>query len=545
MLELEPKWVDKEFQWTSCVDDALATVSNYYGIEYRFAYAKAWDFKYTPFSIEEDMPFSKRLDTSNALWRYHFLESCHKTKMNYHYTENVDELLAIVSKELLNNRPCSIKLDSYNIPWDRGYKNLHTNHVCMPVGIGKDKIFVIDPYNHMKDLEFPISNLQEASGFCITYEVEPEKNEAFDCIPVLIQVMEELLGVGGGKNNFDSMRQFAEDFRQNFSADIELNEYDRRFFWSELYFRLVEYAFGRSFMRQSLLYAAQKYQSKEIERTAQNFRRMISKFNYAIAMMQRTFKGNNEISTGKFIDEKQLIDEVGDIFYTEAEFEERTADSLLKILKANTKKQEKRSDTLFYSHPLKIDSLPGHVEHIDLYSCYNNQAIGRSDESEKADFTGMGEYFLEDDFPQNRMLIYEGVVFQIGRNVENNFDNISCKGQEIFFKGINVLQIDLLLTAEWGSYYEEMRMVCTDGKERKIHLSVTDFAYEPRYGETVVYCGRTLMKKGQEIREWQKKAKIFAVSVEGLEGKVDRIVLPVCERIHIFAIRVVQKEEQL
>ncbi|GAA6410235.1 hypothetical protein K040078D81_43520 [Blautia hominis] len=541
MLKLAPRWAEKEFQWTSCVDDALATVSNYYGIEYRFSYAKAWDFKYTSYDTDKNMLFEKRLDTKNALDRYHFLTECHRTKMIYHYTDDVKELLGIVENELSHNRPCAIRMDSYNIPWDYGYQNLHTNHVCMPVAIGKKDIQVIDPYNHMTDLFFPISGLQEASGFCITYEVNPQYNEMFDCRSILIQVMEEILGITGKGNDFDNMRQFSRDLKEHFSVEKELAGNSGRFYWSGFHFRLVEFAFGRSFARQALLYAAERLHSDEIRKIAEAMRRMISKFNYAITIMQRTFKGEMPIEYGLSDHDKRVLEEVSNIFALEADFEENAANQLLQYLCGHTEvnKQEAVSNTMLQPGPLNLNQT-GNACYADLSPYYNNQALGVNDLLENADFTGVGEYFLRDDIPSDRLIKYNGIEFPIGTGHGNLYDNISCRGQKILICRNNVIQLNFMLTAEWGSYCEEIQIYYDIGRKGVIPFGVTDFALDPKYGETVVYQGRTLAKSENQVKPWQDKAKIFAFSVSGINGNIDYLILPVCERIHIFALRIVQ-----
>lgn len=539
MLKLEPRWVEKEFQWTSCVDDALATVSNFYGIEYRFSYAKAWDFKYTSYDIDKNMLFEKRLDTKNALERYHFLSECHRTKMNYHYKENVEELLDIVRNELAHNRPCSLRMDSYNIPWDGAYQKLHTNHVCMPVEIGKKDILVIDPYNHMTDLSFPISGLKEASGFCITYDVNQEYNEMFDCKDILIKVMEELLGITGGNNDFDNMRLFSRELKEHFYIERELEKTGGRFFWSEFYFRLVEFAFGRSFARQAILYSAKRLQSDEVKEIGDSIRRMVSKFNYAIAMLQRVLTGKTADEGALINCQKRVLEEVGNLFSLEADFEENVANQLLKFLRGNVNTDKEKMTAKLYSSPLNVKQI-GDACNVDLSPYYNNQAMGENTEAENADFTGVGEYFLKDDFPINRLIEYGGVKFQIKPEGGNSYDNISCMGQKIKIDKQNVIQMDFMLAAEWGSYCEEIQVCYNDGREKVISFGVTDFALKPKYGETVVYQGRTSKREANQVKPWQKSAKLFAISVKEIHGNIDCIVLPMCERIHIFALRILQ-----
>lgn len=78
--------------------------------------------------------------------------------------------------------------------------------------------------------------------------------------------MEEILGITGKGNDFDNMRQFSRDLKEHFSVEKELAGNSGRFYWGGFHFRLVEFAFGRSFARQALLYAAERLHSDEIRK---------------------------------------------------------------------------------------------------------------------------------------------------------------------------------------------------------------------------------------------------------------------------------------
>lgn len=542
MLNLEPRWVERQFKWTSCVDDALATVAHYYGIEYRFAYPKAWDFKYTPPSMEKGIPIWQRLDTHNVLKRYHFLESCHRIRMNFHQTESVEELLDIIRNELQHNRPCSMKLDTFYIPWDDIYRFAHTNHVCMPMEIGKDEIIVADPFNHMTGLSFPISQLDKASGFCITYDVDRLNNEAFDCKGILIQTLEELLGTDGGQNDFDNLRLFSRELSNGFCAEKALSENKGQFYLSKLHYRLVEIAFGRTFARQSILYTADRYQSEEIRRLADDFIRMVSKYNYIVAILRGAFRGDG---TDDADASKKVIKEVSDILEMEADLEEHTAYQLLKVLKEipDDKISEVKKGVFF--GPLVCEPVPADCEkYVDLTSFYDNQALGRFDNAEKADLTGYGEFFLEDDFPPNKVVSFNGIKFKIDKARKSHYDNIICRGQTIPLHVDHIQRMDFLFAAEPGNYMEQIQLIDSTGQSVAAYIKVQNAGLHSSFGETVTYYGRTVVRKGGNIEIGERPAKVFAVSLQGAKGEIKELILPQCQKLHVFSIRLVLQEEE-
>lgn len=316
-----------------------------------FAYAYAWGFHYVPWKEKPDLPFGKRIDTTNAVERYDFLEVCHGIRMVYHRNRTIEELLSIVKTELEAKRPCALHIDSYELTWDAGYQRWHTNHVIMPQEITEDSIKLMNPYNYRINLEFPIQQLcANTTKFCITFEVKPEP-------------------------------------------------------------------------------------------------------------------------------------------------------------------------------------------------FYNNVGFATLDHSGIADFTGVGEFFLYNERVEKYQWKDQGVEYLMKPYEFNKEDNIACKGQIIEVPQVMAKKIGFLATAEWGSYYEEVTVVYQDQSTERYYIGLTDFANFPRYGETIVYQGPTGMKEKDGVSPWQTEARIFSVIKAIKPGKIIRIQLPNCERVHIFGITLVDGEE--
>ncbi len=548
MLNLEPVRIGREFQWTCCLDDTIATVAKYYRIEYRFAYPETWNFLYTPWSENEYLKFSDRIGTENVKERYGFVEKYHRIKMNRCETEDVCEILRAVREELSAKRPVSIRMDSYCLPWDALYQRGHTNHVCMPVEVNESLgyIKVIDPFNMLVDLQFPISLLQEASGFYITYAVDREQNSSFDRRGVFGEIIGNLLRGKDNKNAFHRMRTFAEDFLRYFDPAVELAESCGQFAWRPLHYSMIDMAFGRSLFHITMKYMAEADESAEMDELTVCFRRMISKWNIVIAMLQRTFRMQDKALPPSerrafSTDSGRVIRSVYKLLAEEADYEEKTAERLLDILKSPGK-----------THPVygrKNTQGGGKTEGsgcvcLDLKQHFNNKAFDSMEPCHGADFTGHGEFILADGFPEQTLWKTGDMAFQLAEVRKPEEDNISCTGQVVAFEPVRCGKISFLTAAEWGNYFEPVRLMNTGGEELEINLGVSDFAFATRYGEKTVWVGKSAGMSDGKVQIMQQEAKLFLVTCDlGGICEISGIRLPDCSNIHIFAITLHGGEE--
>jgi hypothetical protein len=539
MLNITPVRIDRDFQWTCCLDDNIATVTNYYGIEYRFAYPETWNFKYTPWAENESPKFRDHLDTLYVLERYGFLERYHRIKMLRCETGNTNELIQAIKRELSCNRPMSIRMDSYYLPWDAGYHRFHTNHVCIPVDINMKEgtLSLIDPFNMMTGLQFPISGLSEASGFYVTYDLDRANNENFDRVGIFQEVLTGLLHGSGDRNAFTDMRLFAEEFRQHFSPEIEFADSGGAFGWKPLHSHFINLAFGRSFFNISLRYIAEKENNELLMKLAVNFKRMISKINMITAMMRFAFRGAEEtknINSSFSTDYKKTIDKVCDILLEEADYEEKTARMILQALESPGKRKQS-------THPAGKENTSAenvlHCVHVSLDGHFNNKAFGRMEPPFEANFTGVGEFMLVDGIPESRSWSVEDMSFLFPEVRGNGFDNITCNEQILLLDSVHCNRICILAAAEWGDFFEAVRLQTKDGEVEEVNVGVSDFAFETKFGEKIAWTGKSAVYNDGEAKIFQQNAKIFAVSAK-LDHtlEISSIHLPFCTKMHIFAI---------
>lgn len=539
MLTMELKAAEKEFIWTSCVDDVLATVANYYHLDYRFSYARAWRFQYTPWTNDCITKMGERINTNDVEYRYPFLEECHGIRIVKHTGLSLEQIISLAEEELKLNRPCAIHMDSYYLPWDFGYQQMHTNHVCIPLEIGKETITLMDPYNYREKMELSRVHLKESTHFCLTFEIHPVAQD-YSPVKTMQEVLKEMLGE---QNVFDQMRQFALDLKEHLNLKEEFADTQGNFHWSKLHLNLTELAFGRSFARQAVLYLAKVTESNKLIECSNHFRRMVSRFNFGISMMQRAIRPESCESEEGRKKIAKVLEEVSDLFIQEADFEQNTAQLLLQELeRLNDEKEKERQTELITGKEYKTTEKVDIQQHyVNLEKYWNNTGFGTMREKKSADFTCEGEFYLWNADMREFQWKDGQITYKFPMIGSGKPDNIACSGQRIEVSGVDCSKIALLAAAEWGSYYEEITMLYEDGYQEKYYFGFTDFAFGPRYGEHIAYEGPTAKKIQDEIKSWQKSAKIFSIIKAVRHGKVKAILLPKCERVHIFAITLVSE----
>ncbi|UUZ84756.1 BtrH N-terminal domain-containing protein [Paenibacillus sp. P26] len=173
--------------------------------------------------------------------------------------------------------------------------------------------------------------------------------------------------------------------------------------------------------------------------------------------------------------------------------------------------------------------------YVDLLPYFNNQAFG--DPESNADLTGAGEFFLlenEGAFPESSLSTdHLSFVLPVPLGYKN--DNISCQDQQIDVEEAVYDEISILGCAEWGDQVTELVLGFEDGDTEPISVTITDWVWDPRYGETPVISNRIQ----------RKVPNAFVPDIGHLFGakyriqnkkKLNKIVLPYCPCLHIFAV---------
>lgn len=538
ILNIEPVQIERLFTFYQCVDDVIATVCNYYGLEFKLMYAYTWDFIYKSKEDAGGLELHERIDVSNVADRYQCLEACHGIKMEYHYSGDMDELFEIIKNELSHGRPAAIRYDSYYCPWDAWYNVGHTNHVCLAIGMdeAKDALHLIDPYNMVKDKTVTKEALASGSGFCITFAVDPGKNRNRPWRPVLKSVLSGMFANRGNTTAFDDMRAFAEDFRVQFSlAGHEEND-RKRDLWRKLYPTLHYLIAGRGLFLINLKEIEEKENSPGFSSYMNSFRRMISKWTIIVTSMKRVFNTMNRPDSADQIystDIDRVVERIYNVLLEEADYEESVAAGLLEVIASGGRKNDPVPGT-----PKKTGSLRDRVGYlpVKLAEHFNNKAFGSGKDVYTPNFTGYYDYFLIENIPEDRPWVVDGVTYMFPVICTDRPDNISCFGQNIALPRVRCCSIRFLACAECGNYYETLKVKYEKGEEM-INFSISDFVGKKLFEEKTVWSGRLGCTAEHQIKVVQNNAAIFEYSYALDNGQpIESITLPFCPNVHIFAI---------
>ena len=95
---------------------------------------------------------------------------------------------------------------------------------------------------------------------------------------------------------------------------------------------------------------------------------------------------------------------------------------------------------------------------MDILPYCNNKGLSFSAYSEIADCTGLGEYIYAAEVERLKSRGYFLLT-------EEKKDNIRCEGQRLSFPKMDeIKEVKLLITAEWGDYEVNFRIMYADGK---------------------------------------------------------------------------------
>ncbi|GEM_PF-2869947 len=177
---------------------------------------------------------------------------------------------------------------------------------------------------------------------------------------------------------------------------------------------------------------------------------------------------------------------------------------------------------------------------IDLSASYNNQAFGGKQSD--ADLTGGGEHYLLDEAAEELNVVTVGdVAYRMHEPLGRGCDNIACQGQALELESRAYSGICLLGCGEWGDQIGTFKVQDEEGEAESIKVQLTDWAWTPKFGETVVLTYPIYRKNSQTPSIDQ--GRIFAVHYPLKRGKrVSKLLLPVCPSMHIFALTMLSSE---
>ena len=173
------------------------------------------------------------------------------------------------------------------------------------------------------------------------------------------------------------------------------------------------------------------------------------------------------------------------------------------------------------------------AKEIDLKKLYNNKAFEeKGDVVLEADLTGFKEYFLEEEFSQERVI----KVFDLAFFISYGLDNVCCKGQNVNVFEEGVQKIYILGCSEWGEGSGNMKIIYADGNIEYYYIGFKDWFFCDTEDMYVAWKGKAQNSFG-DVEE----RALFCISIKlGHKGKIQHIKLPSCDNMHIFGMKMIK-----
>ena len=147
-----------------------------------------------------------------------------------------------------------------------------------------------------------------------------------------------------------------------------------------------------------------------------------------------------------------------------------------------------------------------------------------------------GGWYIYTDYKINS-ITQAGMAFELINDPDGN-DNVSCKEQIIAINSEPQDYIMILGGSEWGSHYDKIELVFTDGEKSTIDIGLTNVAgAESVYGNEKIPVGKYVFKGKDSVDLTPYEASLYAkVLPVGRNQGISRLKLPYCPNMHIFAI---------
>lgn len=496
-----------------CFPEDLATIFNYYGKEFAYPLFGCYNFGYKKIT-ENGMKLGDRLyDKTDYTKTYEKFG----IKLKKHPAPPYDDYIDFLIDKINRDTPLIVHFDCYYIPWDPNYKIQTNGHMLILKGYDKNtKEFIFnDPYFNRTNEKFSFASMEDASRFYYdisgfndyppNFEYVKLIKEHFNCI---------------SKDYISDLNDFLSDSENYFNVDTEFERSVNSglFFANSLLVKIWGIIRSKLLLILSLEAINKKLNNPAIDslmNISDTLKSMwISLYSYFAKSFYRHF-GNNT--------EKGFVDRLKDIIV----IEKQLFDCAISL------------DNSFKMKNDSLERIPGiNYRKVDIVAFANNKGF-KTDKKQKVkpDLTGAGEYILIDAVNKIDKNIFETKIFY------NQYDNVVCRGQKIIFQNPQTYScgIAALIISEWGDFNGIFTIGFSDKTTETVSTRFYDFRHKTSDNNFIgpVYSAKA---SGDKIKN--KKAYINVCNFYfNRTGKIDYIILPICENLHLVALSVIDAYE--
>lgn len=519
--------IEKETGLT-CLDDCIATLAHYYGCHYEMMYADG--FSVLSGSGEYQFASNYHIRLVNGprnLADYHGI-TLHKKDF---FTKR--RMKQLIKNEIEEGRPVLLLFDPFWCPWDWGFQQYSNEegHCFLVADVTDSGLVCVDPYFEKEAELLPFEYFQKGIRGIYRIEYTGERSVSVDEYK---ERLEELFVICKKQNYFEGLLSLIEDiaYRDDIFNEVKSDE----LFWrSPLVGILLRMNQSIQSISGFVRYVAKQLENEKLLALGDRIWNLAITWKQARKLIIKLYfmKRPDERLKEKTVQKMRLV-------VQELEAMPEQIQTILQEKKGATQcreRQERRES---------VTETESCFHRLDLGWCMNNKAFLYEKDLKKekwdADFSSIGHCYLVDEEHQRDIWKVGDSEFAMEAIYGSGKDNVVCDGQRIPVSLSGCQSLALIGSAEFGCSTEIMNVIGEDGQKYEMEFHLTDYIYEPYYGETVAWTGRGVYKREDGYEKMPETLYLFSQTYPVPTENIAFIVLPINPSIHIFGITLTCRE---
>lgn len=519
-------------QGMSCEESGLATVSLWLKRRYEMIFSQNWNFKLTEPNPQVPGSIGRRIVVEKGDI-FQLIEQYHGIRTTRHFMVHSPEIFEVASREIKAGFPIAVIFDYQYLSLVPPKKRMaqFRNFPMLVIGIdhSRQNVYCLDIHFLKKVIVLSFENFCQGYAGFMTFSVIGDektvdwreviqwntdrliKDQTFDALRTLSRLITESLDF-----SIENEKEFIDNVEPVISEKIT-TVYNSRFLFSQTLAYLID------FQKAPILGQFQDGFMKLSSQWLSVWSILTMAFRQRELNVQRDFEAQMRKVSQKILDIAGL--------------EEELCGQVIQTMDGHPGVFKKRS----YSKDLEAPADPiRDFQCIDISGYLNNEGFASSMEpGVTADFNGSGQFFLTEDLPLEEIWDVKGLKFRFPHPMDGVKDNIACMGQAIELPQDYYRALILLGCVDWGHKSEILEIHYAGGERVSLPLEFPNWTYTSSFsGELLVWEGRCAERIGDVVSPITLyKGHLFAQTIL-LDGKfrLERITLPHCSYIHLFAI---------
>lgn len=520
--------ISKKCEYYDCMDSLIATVAEYWNLDYEMMFKDVWNFKFEK-KETEGLKKIGNLFSDNTSTDYQALIDYHCLKIKFTKIHDFNWFIKELTLQLQHGNPVAVLVDKFWCPWMKiEYQKIHRKHYCLVVGISENhELKVIESQIADGASYLPLSNFEKCFDDYVTFQRTSEEHAVqFDWKQEIISKVKELNQKRQGYTIFEEIRELSNRIKRQFELEVEVEGFEKIPYKSRFYQCL--YNVGRRRMQYAdyLQYIARKYNEVKLIQISDEFRLIGNQWMSTFGIMCKAFYTKNN---------SHLINMVADKIFDIACKEESIHKKLMDIYVSNSYYVSDGSGRC-------NDHVGTHIsnfEFVDLSQHYNNNGVSSSlDYKDNSEFSNGGRYYNLECFPLSHIYDVGNMRFRLPLFSNDSLDNVVCSGQVIRLQTESPKHLMFLGASEYGSHIESVKVSYKDGQIIELPLEMTNWCKFPsKFKEILAWESQVLERSNNKVEAFFSRGYVYAKNYAlDIEGTVTSIILPKCPNIHLFAI---------